>query len=538
MEELLVQNVEFIQSSNIILIPKKMKSVVEYINEDLLKQINKDIKVAKELCLIFTSFLYQSKFTSEKYKRLNSKLLSEIFKPATSKSKNTIDNTYKHIINVLLKGTDNGAIIEVDESYNVGMYSKGYKLTERYLTGFMSYELKTKYAKDVKYKEYTFKMMRAHTNTIAKNSLRNYSKITLPTVEDLLEKGKRLVKEKYITKKGKKLTLRRRQPNSYWVDADKRSFIEDDIEMFEYYTSNGFIIPIVGEEHCPRVYDSINLLPTWIREEIKLHELSTIESDYKALHPNIIMNLFGGNSKYITHEEVAENLGVSKKEVKTEHLSFFNKQNKSLYNSILFNYYQENEFEMLERLMQDKNTNGYKNTSKLTFTVESKIMETVIEELNKLDISVIYIFDALSHNEEDKDIVNAVMNKVIVDTYKVYTSTGYMEDSTDYNNIIETYNKELLFTTISSDSLFEDEMETSNDALTENNTNTLETKESSLEARYEAYKKDFLEIANTLPVHYDKDLVIKQLFNERYEFWNATRKQIRFTINNTKNKLK
>ena len=52
------------------------------------------------------------------------------------------------------------------------------------------------------------------------------------------------------------------------------------------------MIPVIGDENCPRVYDSLSLIPSWIRNEIKFDGINMYEADYKCLHPNLIMNIY------------------------------------------------------------------------------------------------------------------------------------------------------------------------------------------------------------------------------------------------------
>ena len=164
------------------------------------------------------------------------------------------------------------------------------------------------------------------SNPICANLVKMYPKVELPTSKELLVIGKRLVSEKRTTKKGKVLTMRNKHGNEYWNDWQNRSFIEDNIKLFEFLTGRGFMIPTAGDERSGgRVVDSFTLMPTWIREQITIDGKKLTECDYTALHPNIAIKLYGGNENYITHQKVAEKASIGEKIVKVEHLAFFNK---------------------------------------------------------------------------------------------------------------------------------------------------------------------------------------------------------------------
>jgi hypothetical protein len=116
---------------------------------------------------------------------IDSKLLYEKYSNVV-KSLNLTDEEWrqqydvKKIINLLLKGTKNGAIIECDNHFIVGKKSRGYRLTENYRNkGIQKYEFKTTYAKNLLSKIYFNQLNEAFENPIAKNLIKLYSKIEL-----------------------------------------------------------------------------------------------------------------------------------------------------------------------------------------------------------------------------------------------------------------------------------------------------------------------------------------------------------------------
>lgn len=398
---------------NSILIPKKSEyNLRKYISKDLLKAVDSDIDIAVEKCLAFLSNLASTYYTDSKWKPLNAMLLHQ-------QSKNSDNNTfiYKKIIDVLTTGTSTGAFLEVDKSYQVGVESKKFRLTDTYLkAGLTEYIIKDAGIIRTRNKMYYQQFSQALTHPICNNLIRMYSKIDLPTSEELLAIGRQLVKEGRTTKKGKILTVRNKHKDHYWLDVKNRSFVEDNIELFEFLTGRGFMIPSAGDMSSGgRVVDSFTLMPSWIREQITIDGKKLTECDYIALHPNIAITLYDGSLAYLTHESVAELTGIDLKDVKIEHLSFFNKKWDDMRRSQLFDYYSTNEPDMLARIYHDKNEHGHKITSQKMFTVEVDIMSAVIRDLNAKGVYVLYVYDALMCEEKDRELVAQTMNRIILE---------------------------------------------------------------------------------------------------------------------------
>ncbi|MCG2610651.1 hypothetical protein LZZ90_03935 [Flavobacterium sp. SM15] len=400
---------------NSIWIPRKSETALrKYVSKTLLKEIDPNVDVAVEKCLLVLSNFastYHTEDKEDRWKRLNSKILHE-----QTKGK---DNTYIYnkIIDLLKTGTATGAIIEVDEHYVKGVVSRKYRISDSYFKpGLTEYLIKDTGIIQTRNKIYYRLLNEALDNPICNNLVKFYPRIELPTSGELLAIGKLLVKDGYTTKKQKTLTMRNKHDNSYWADADNRSFVENNIKMFEYLTNRGFMIPAAGSEKSGgRVVDSFTLMPAWIRNEITIDGKKLVECDYKALHPNLAMLLYKGKANYLTHEKIAEQTGIDEKEVKREHLSFFNKNWYSMIKSPLFNYYSKHEPDMLSRIYHDKKANGYKITSKKMFKLEVKIMTDVIKYLNSVGIYVLYVYDALLCEEKDKPVVMETMNRIILE---------------------------------------------------------------------------------------------------------------------------
>jgi len=402
---------------NSLLIPKKSEyNLRKYVPKGMLRAIDSNIDVAVEKCLVFLSNLCSTYYTDDKWKSLNAEILHQ-----QTKSK---DNTYIYtrIIDVLKHGTSKGAFIEVNDSYLEREYCKKYRLTDMYLkAGLVGYTIKDAGIVLNQNKLFYEQLNEAMEHPICSNLVRMYPKIELPTSNELLAIGKRLVKEGHLTKKQKILTMRNNHKDSYWKDVKNRSFVEDNIKLFEFLTNRGFMIPSVGDKKSGgRVVDSFTLMPAWIREQITVDSVKLAQCDYTALHPNIAIKLYDGTQTYLTHQNVAERTGIDVKSIKIEHLSFFNKQWLAMLKSPLFAFYSNHEPDMLSRIYNDKKKHGYKVTSAKMFSVEVGVMTDVIKHLNTLGINVLYVYDALLCMEKDKAIVVETMNRIILE-HGVYT---------------------------------------------------------------------------------------------------------------------
>ncbi len=406
----------FVINNNRIKIPSKVEYVIrKYVSRKLLKEIHKDVDVAIELCLLFCSQLNSTYFDIKNgsqpsgWKSLRAEYLRDFL------SLNPL--TYKKVITALEEPLKKGAILECDHVSIIGEKNHFYRLTPPYLgKGIVSYDLKTKEAKNLLNKHYYRVLGEAKKNPICENLIRFYQDITLPTMNQIKKEADRLIASGYVTKKGKKLIKLNKHGRSYYKNHKELSFVEDAIEIFEYLTDNGLLIPTVGGEASGgRVVDSLDLMPSWIRSMVKINGVANVESDYSCLHPNITITLYDGSTSYLTHGDLGSELNIDVKTVKKEHLSFFNKEVWQMKQSPLFPYYQRNEPGMLQNVIAEKYNSPFKHkiTSRRLFAKEVEVMTAVIQQLNKEGIFVGYVYDALFFHPDYAKRVKEVMDTVI-----------------------------------------------------------------------------------------------------------------------------
>jgi len=406
----------FVINKNRIKIPRKVEYIIRnIITEKTLKEIHKDVEVARELCLLFCTQLNSTYFNIKNgskpdgWKSLRAEYLRNFL--------SLTPMTYKKVIMVLEKPLRKGAILQCDYKSIKGKKNHFYRLTPSYLgKGIVSCDLKTKEAISLLNKHYYRILGEAQKNSICENLIRFYQDITLPTIEEIEKEADRLIKLKYTTKKGKKLARLNKHGRSTFKKPEELSFVEDAIEIFEYLTDNGLLIPKVGGEASGgRVVDSLDLMPSWIRRMIKVNGKLNIESDYTCLHPNITIALYDGSTANLTHDDLGAVLDIDAKTVKVEHLSFFNKEVWQMKQSPLYPYYQQNEPRMLQNVIAEKYNNQFKHkiTSRRLFAKEVEVMTSVIQELNKEGIFVGYVYDALFFNPDYAERVKEVMDNVI-----------------------------------------------------------------------------------------------------------------------------
>jgi hypothetical protein len=402
-------------NDNEILVPKKIQYTLKnYVPKYLLKKIHPDLQTSIELCLITTSLLiptyYDEATDSTTYngKCLKAEYLRELFSNSGS--------TYKNIVNALAHETNVGPLVECDKIAIKGVKSFSYKLGSHYYRkGIEKYKLQSKLAIST-FRKYRLKsFQRSIQDPICRYLIDVYPRLTLPTQEVIVLEAKRLQKLDFHTKRGKKLTFLNKHSKTYFKNIEEYVFVEDSTKWYKSLTDTKLMIPQKGSAKSGgRVVDSITLMPSWIRNLIKIDGENLVECDFKSLHPNLSCSIYEGSSEFITHEKVAESLGISVHEVKRKHLSFFNSEVLHMQNSALYEFYLKNDPNMLDRIIKEKIEFGHKITSQKLFTKEVEIMTEIISQLSNEEIPTLYVYDAFLCKARDSVRVKKIMDTVLL----------------------------------------------------------------------------------------------------------------------------
>jgi hypothetical protein len=425
----------FFKGYNSIKVPVKVERVLRrYVSTSSLREIHPDKEVAIEMCLVFLSNLSDTYFRMrgigydpdsyeiQGWKNLSSEVLRTQFAEP---------ETYKKVAKVLIEGSSKlGAIIECDNWSIEGYKCYSYRLSQPYLSkGIVDYKFQTDYTIKLQQKKINNRLEECRKNIICNHLLLLYPRLKLPSIDQLLKEGKRLVKSNETNRKGKKYTLLGNKKKDYWQDSESRVFIEDHISLFQYLTSDGFLIPTAGGPASgERIVDSFTLCPKWIRKLITIDDEPISIVDFSCLHPNLAMSQYKGKSQYLTHLGVAEEIGIDKDEVKEEHISFFNKMESQMIKSKLYSHYSTKEAKMLENLLLDRalSHHGHKQTSRVLLSKEVQIMKGVFSELNEQNIIAGYVYDAVFCKESDSKKVKEIMDEVVL-MNGVYTTAKIEE---------------------------------------------------------------------------------------------------------------
>lgn len=399
-----------LSNTTCIKIPSKTESKLKYISKTDLHSIHKDQVIATELILYMLSnfsdtfIISKSEGITEQqrngYKILNSKVLSKQFKLGKF-------NLYKKIIDVLVKYE----IIEKGRNYSSNFRSNEYRLTSTYFgKGVVNYKLKSNI------------LLKRNSDFLAENfkkildcPIATYELINRPLLEfpskrqakSHLQKLSNLGK---TNKKGKKIiSIKDKSQHDY----EDYVYIEDYLEILDYL-KNLTVPIIISENGGNRIITSFNFMPSVLRELIKVNGKKLIDIDYKTLHPNIIYTVYESKSKdSVSHDIVAEYLGITRQEAKIEHLSFFNKTWEQMSKSPLFKYYTDKEPDMMVRIFRDKQEFGHKETSKKCFMFETMIQRENVKKLKDKGIISFYCFDANFVLNTDKKHTKKIMNETV-----------------------------------------------------------------------------------------------------------------------------
>ena len=395
--------------------------------KDLLT-IHSDELVAKELILVIINTLSNSYFLSLQsdnkrvqlgYKRLYSKILEGL----TQLNKKEGTTIYKKVLKLLI----DKKIMEKGKNYSTEQgKATEYRLTDAFFNEkFTRYNIETQSIRNRINKSTVENLDKLRYNTLALNQLKNLVYLDYMTAEQVEEVLNDAVKDGYTNKKDKKLVKKGKNPKRY-SDRSKYVHLEDYLADFQQLHSKLLVPIITGDEAGERVITKFNLTPSLIREKMTMQGEEMVEVDYSCLHPNIAIKLYASDNddkSQITHDKVADYLGIDRKEAKIEHLSFFNKRVEDMKKSPLWKYYEDKCPGMIKRLTLNKDFHGHKNTSSALFQAETNLMTAVVKELEECGVNCLYVFDAMAVKKVDYDQVVDIMNYV-AEEHKIDTTAS------------------------------------------------------------------------------------------------------------------
>ena len=419
-----------ITHSDVISIPNKALNNLNYVPKRELKIIHDDIDSSKELILIILSNLSNTWALAqnsddfkvqEGYKRLYSKILENQVKYNSNST-----SPYRKILDLLIKHkfVEEGAQAYFNPN-GIG-WATEYRLTSKYFgKGCQPYQLKTTTVRRMNSRQYKRNLELIMQTHIGMNHLKMLNRVQWPSEELVNETLSQAVKNNHTNRDRQRLVwLGKHSQNEY--PRAKFIYAEDYFNSFRYLRDN-MKIPTIKEEWLQggvlqfRIATCFTLMPKLLRNLITIGGEPIVESDYSALHPNIVqMHYRGTNIEQITHEGVAAYLTlklgreITRDEAKDEHLSFFNKEIYQMKKSPLWVYYKDKEPQMMHNLLEQKRTHekGHKATCWEIFAIEVQLMERSIQRLNELGVQVIYVYDALYSIQEEQETVLRVMNDI------------------------------------------------------------------------------------------------------------------------------
>jgi hypothetical protein len=351
---------------------------------------------------------YKSNYTNNDYINLSSKILKSQL--------GTYKSRYKKILNLLIKYL----IIEKGTSYKPGTKCNSYKISDKYFTfKIKKYSLKTSYALKLHKQNRRKFNKKIFENVIAKNEILNNLYVEMPSENRALEELKKYSKKKWTNKKGKQLKILGKKKRE-----DKFVYVEDYLELY-MLLQNHFKLPkILGEKAGYRVMTKFNTCPRIIRKLIKVNGKRLLGLDFSCFQPNLANRIYGEPLKEpLSHQKAAEYLSTLDKYknlnfdefegmAKKENLSFFNKKIRYMKYSPLFKFYEKNHPTLLNNIMADKITNGYKSVTKKMFMTEVKIMTEIVKRCMGSGIIAVYIYDEVMVEEDFVSDVKEIMKEV------------------------------------------------------------------------------------------------------------------------------
>ncbi len=427
-------------SQSVVTVPKKVIPKLNRIPNKKYKVIHDDVEVAKELVMLIVSNLSNTwmiaQNTDDKRKLAGYKRLYSPILVGQVQYDRNVSSPYKKCLDLLI---EHGIIERGKLGSTVSGKSTEYRLTNNfYGKGCEHFKLKTNTVQRMKNKEFNSNFEKVISTNIGKNHIKMRAKVQFPTDDEVKQILDFAIRNKHRNKSGKLLIRLGKHTKNEYPETDY-VYAEAYLEQYKYLRDH-MTVPVVKDEYIDdgklvfRIATCFNLMPSLIRTHIKVEGKRLYECDFSAMHPNIIQKIYGGeNKKAISHDKVAlELFGITKedkefakrrKEVKIEHLSFFNTRVADMMRSPLYKYYDKKQPLMMARIIEEKNIHGHEYTCREVFKIETQIMELAIKRLNDLGIDVMYVYDALYSIKSEQPTVKRIMNEV-AESIGVLTRVG------------------------------------------------------------------------------------------------------------------
>jgi len=372
------------------------------------KHIHKEKETALELIYkVLSNFTfvklkqvhYKDNYVNDNYINLSSRILAEQVGPYECR--------YRSILDLLIQE----GFIEKGLGHKLNVKCTSYKLNDEYSTfNVEKYYLKSSYAIKLHKKNMRRSNLNIFDSTIAKNEMLNSSYVEMPSIKEVEKHLKSKSKKgKTFNKKGKQLKVLGKKKR----DNDKYVYVEDYLDLYRTLNKHLKLPKVLSERAGHRVMTNINMCPSIIRELIKVNGKPLASLDFGCFQPNIANHIYGEELKEpLSHEKIADKLGIDDKKAKTENLSFFNKECYQMERSKLWDYYNAHHQKMVVNITSEKRREGYKRPTQKLFSMEVGIMTEIVKRCMESGIIVVYIFDELLCKEDFKVDVRAIMEEV------------------------------------------------------------------------------------------------------------------------------
>lgn len=259
-----------------------------------------------------------------------------------------------------------------------------------------------------------------------------YEGVELPSIEhvDVLAKE---IGSQNVKHNGKILKYLLISEESEDMASENIRVMNNEVMGYRNLLKRGLFYPRRSYK-CPRVTDSFNQMPFWIRKEIKINGEKIVELDFSALHPNLCYLAFNNNIPSVeraffknhlagdVHGNIVNELNEMglfqdvdaasmRSQIKKEHLSYFNDW-KGRQNGYKVDRVYSTKMPRFLELIRETKRKTYKNTSSMLFQLEVDLMTEICRRFYLNGIRALYVYDALyvpaSKSAEAKKIMNTV----------------------------------------------------------------------------------------------------------------------------------